>query len=101
MEKLNVKELREKLLNKKMSFLLLDDIMHTNGYYSAIYGKMSTGMPKYIKDKLIIIYCAVGTGLAEVVISFEITIDNEPDQLEECFFLRVLDIEKFKEFLKK
>ena len=89
--KKNVKELREKLLNKKMSFLLLDNIMSTNGYYSLF----NAGVISYIKEDKNVVYTAVDTKKAEVQIFFEITTDNEPDEIEEIFYLKVTDIQEF------
>lgn len=97
----NAKQLREMLLGKEMSFLLLDDIISSNGYYSAIYDRISPGIPKYVKDKLFVVYDSLGKNSNMIAISFDITIDNEPDQPEECFCLKILDIQGFDRFVKK
>lgn len=89
--KKNINELREMLINKKMSFLLLDNIMSTNGYYSLL----NNGVTKYIKEELKAVYSVFGTGLAEVQIFFEITHNNAADEIEESFYLKVTDIKKY------
>ena len=99
--RMSAKKLREMLLGKEMSFLLLDDIISSNGYYSAIYDRISPGIPKYVKDKLFVVYDSLGKNSNMIVISFDITIDNEPDQPEECFCLKILDIQGFGRFVKK
>ena len=89
--KKNVNELREMLINKKMSFLLLDNIMSTNGYYSVF----NDGVISYIKQDKNVVYTAMDTNVAEVQIFFEITTDNEPQEIEEIFYLKVIDIQEF------
>ena len=71
--------------------MLLDSIMYHNGYYSLL----NNGVTKYIKEELKAVYSVFGTGLAEVQIFFEITHNNAADEIEESFYLKVTDIEKY------
>lgn len=91
MRKLNVNELKESLLNNEFSFIELDGFMNNNGYYSV----MGDGATANIKEDLNVVYTALDTNECEVKISFEITINNGEDEIEESFYLKVLDIEKF------
>ena len=93
--KKNINELREMLLNKEMSFTMLDHIMHKIcGYYS-LYEIYDDGIIKDIKDYLTAVYTAVDTNTAEVQIFFEITKDNAATETEENFRLRITDIQEF------
>ena len=92
--KKNINELREMLLNKKMSFMFLDNTMCNNGYYS-VFAIFDDGVTKDIKNYLTAVYTAVDTNTAEVQIFFEIIADNEPDEIEEIFYLKVTDIQEF------
>ena len=93
--KKNINELREMLLNKEMSFTMLDHIMHKIcGYYS-VFTICDDGVIKDIKDYLTAVYTAVDTNTAEVQIFFEITADSEPGENEENFRLKVTDIQEF------
>ena len=89
--KKNINELREMLLNKEMSFMLMDNIVSSYGYYTVF----DDGITKDIKNDLNVVYTAVDTCEPEVKISFEIIIDNGPDEVEEAFYLKVTDIQKF------
>ena len=92
--KKNINELREMLLNKKMSFMFLDNTMCNNGYYS-VFAIYDDGITKDIKNYLTAVYTAMDTNTAEVQIFFEITADNEPSEAEESFYLKVTDIQEF------
>ena len=92
--KKNINELREMLLNKEMSFTILDNIMHNSGYYS-VFTIYDDGVIKDIKDYLTAVYTAVDTNTAEVQIFFEITKDNAAGENEENFRLRITDIQEF------
>jgi hypothetical protein len=91
MKKLNVNELKESLLNKEFSFIELDNFMSKNGYYSVL----DDGVTSNIKQDLNVIYTALDTQECEVKIIFEITENNGEDEVEESFFLKVLDVEEF------
>ena len=93
--KKNINELRDILLNKEISFTMLDSIMcKIAGYYPlrAIY---DDGIIKDIKDYLTVVYTAVDTNTAEIQLFFEITKDNAVDETEENFRLRITDIQEF------
>ena len=93
--KKNINELRDILLNKEMSFTMLDSIMcKIAGYYPlrAIY---DDGIIKDIKDYLTVVYTAVDTNTAEIQLFFEITKNNEAGETEENFRLRITDIQEF------
>jgi hypothetical protein len=91
MKKLNVNELKESLLNKEFSFIELDNFMSQNGYYTV----MDDGVTSNIKEDLNVVYTALDTQECEVQVSFEITINNGEDEIEESFYLNVLNIEEF------
>ena len=67
--KKNVNELRDILLNKEMSFTMLDNIMHNSGYYS-VFAIYDDGITKDIKDYLTAIYTAVDSNTAEIQLFF-------------------------------
>ena len=93
--KKNVNELRDILLNKEMSFTMLDSIMcKICGYYS-VFAIYDDGITKDIKDYLTAVYTAVDTNTAEIQLFFEITKDNAASETEENFRLRITDIQEF------
>ena len=93
--KKNINELRDILLNKEMSFTMLDSIMcKICGYYS-LYEIYDDGIIKDIKDYLPAVYTAVDTNTAEIQLFFEITKDNAANETEENFRLRITDIQEF------
>lgn len=91
MRKLNVNELKESLVNNEFSFMELDGFMNKNGYYSV----MDDGIAANIKEDLNVVYTALDTNECEIKISFEITINNGEDEVEESFYLKILDVEEF------
>ena len=91
MKKLTIDQLKDMLLNEEMSFTFLDNTMYNNGYYTVF----NDGVTKDIKNDLNVVYTAMDTCEAEVQIFFEIIIDNEPDEVEESFYLKVIDIQEF------
>ena len=91
MKKLTIDQLKDMLLNEEMIFTFLDNTMYNNGYYTVF----NDGVTKDIKNDLNVVYTAMDTCEAEVQIFFEIIIDNEPDEVEESFYLKVIDIQEF------
>lgn len=91
MKKLAVKEINQEMKNEIMSFVDLDDFMVANGYYSVF----DDGATEQIKQDKNAVYTAVDTCEAEVQIFFEILIDNEEDEAEESFILKVTDVTNF------
>lgn len=89
--KLNVNELKNELLNCEMSFVELDNFMMDNGYYSIF----DDNVTEQVKSSRSVVYTATDTNEAEIVISFDITIDNAEDEAETAFELKVTDIEEF------
>ena len=89
--KLNVNELKNELLNCEMSFVDLDNFMMDNGYYSIF----DDNITEQVKSSRSVVYTATDTNEAEIVISFDITIDNAEDEAETAFELKVTDIEEF------
>lgn len=91
MNKKSIVELREELLNEEMSFMELDNKMMNSGYYSVF----DDGVTSDVKADKNVVYTATDTNSCEVIINFEITIDNEEDEAEEAFYLKVLSVEEF------
>lgn len=91
MKKLNVKELNNELKGSEYSFEELDNFMMENGYYSIF----NDGATSNIKDDKNVIYTAKDTNECEVKINFEITANNSEDEIEEAFYLKVINIKKF------
>ena len=89
MSKEIIKKLKKELLNKEFSFLELDNYMSENGYYSVF----DDGVTENIKSDLNVAYTSKVTNEAEILISFEITIDNGEDEGIEAFYLKVIDID--------
>lgn len=81
-------ELRKELVNKEINFLDLDEIMIERGYDSVfdIWNMKKDKTVTYTK----------GDDTCRVVIYFEITTDNEPNEIEENFELKVLKFEELK-----
>lgn len=74
-----------------MSFVDLDNFMMDNGYYSIF----DDNVTEQVKSSRSVVYTATDTNEAEIVISFDITIDNAEDEAETAFELKVTDIEEF------
>ena len=91
MKKLNVKELNKELKGNEYSFEELDSFMIKSGYYSVF----DDGVTNNIKEDKNVVYTATDTNECEVKIRFEITVNNGEDEIEEAFYLKVIDIEEF------
>lgn len=91
MKKLTVSELRRDLLNEEMNFTKLDNSMMRNGYHSVF----NDGATLDIKECKNVIYTATDSGECEIKIDFEITIDNEENEIKENFYLKVTAVEDF------
>lgn len=96
MKKMNVQELKKKLLNKEISFEDLCNMMNENGYYQILDDCYDN--PQLIidikKDNKVV-FTATDTDCAEIKVLFDIAIDNGPDEAKEAFILKVTDIQKF------
>ncbi|MBZ9693376.1 hypothetical protein [Clostridium sp. M14] len=91
MKKLMVNELKEMLENKEMDFLELDNKMVQSGYHSVF----DDGATADIKEDKNVVYTAIDTNECEIIINFEITIDNGEDEVDESFELKVISVEEF------
>nr|DAV52819.1 MAG TPA: hypothetical protein [Caudoviricetes sp.] len=80
-------EIKKALVNKEMYFTELDSYMVENGYYSVL----DDGATDDIKADKCVYYTACDTDVAEIRISFEITIDGE-DEDSAAFILKVADV---------
>lgn len=86
-----LENLRKELIGKEISFVELDNKMMENNFYSVF----DNGATIDIKDSKNVVYTNKETNEAEIQIFFNITIDNEPDEVEENFYLEVTSIEEF------
>lgn len=86
-----LEKIKKELLSEEMSFIELDNKMMDFGYYSVF----DDGATNDIKDCGNVVYTSTETNEVEIIINFEITIDNEPDEAEENFYLQVTEIENF------
>ena len=91
MKKELFEELKSELLNKEISFAELDNYMMSKGFYS-VFDDDVTGNIKADKN---VVYTNTESNEAEIQIHFTITIDNEEDECEEAFILKVNQIEEF------
>ena len=91
MNKLNAKELNKELKGNEYSFEELDNFMMENGYYSVF----DDGVTNDIKEDKNVVYTATDTNECEVKINFEITVNNGEDEIEEAFYLKVINVEEF------
>lgn len=85
--KLTIDELKSELLGNEYSFMELDNYMMGNGYYS-VFDEDTLA----IKESGSIAYTATDSNEAEIEIFFEITIDNDEDEIDEAFYLKVTNI---------
>lgn len=86
-----IEELNEKLKGKEFSFTELDNIMMTAGFYTVF----ESGATDNIKQDLSVVYTGTESNECDVIIYFEITIDNEEDEVAENFYLIVSSVEPF------
>lgn len=91
MKKLTIEQLKEGLLNAEISFMCLDNFMSNHGYYSVF----DDGAIAEIKEDKNVVYTGVDSGECEIIISFEIEINNSHDETEFAFDIKVTGVEKF------
>lgn len=91
MIKLNSNELREQLVGQEMSLMMLDDFMSSNGYYTVF----NDGATRNIKSDLCVVFTALDTNECEIIVHFEIILENGEDEIEESFILKVTSVEEF------
>ena len=85
----NLEMLKAELTGREMSFTELDNRMMNSGYYSVF----DDGATLDIKHDLSVVYTSIESNEAEVIINFEITIDNSKDEAEEAFYLKVVNVD--------
>jgi hypothetical protein len=83
-----MKNLNE-LVGKEMSFTELDNTMMENGFYSVF----DDGVTNDVKFNKNVVYTNEVTNEAEIIVNFEITVDNSEDETEENFELKVTSID--------
>lgn len=91
MSKLNVQQLKEILVNKEMSYIELDNEIMNSGYYS----NFDDGTVEDVKENLNTVYTAKDTCECEIQIDFIITINNDTEESEEYFYLKVIDVTEY------
>ena len=84
-----LEKLKKELLEKEINLQELDAYMIKNGFYSLL----DDGITKEIKHDKNVIYTGIKSGECEVLIKFEIIINNAEDESEDNFILQVTGIE--------
>lgn len=88
MKELNTSE----LLNKEMWFRPLDEFMVEQGYYSVLG---DDDVISDIKQNKSVVYTDTMSDECKVKIDFDIVINNEVDETEEVFILKITKIETY------
>lgn len=81
--------LRKELLGQEMNFIELDNYMMSEGFYSVF----DDGATDNIKECENVAYMSKESGEWEVLISFKIIKDNEDDEPEENFVMKITEVE--------
>lgn len=84
-----LEKLKKELLGKEINFQELDAYMIKNSFYSLL----DDGITKEIKHDKNVTYTGIKSGECEVLIKFEIIINNAEDESEDNFILQVTGIE--------
>lgn len=84
-----LEKLKKELLGKEINFQELDAYMIKNGFYSVLDDEITDE----IKHDKNVTYTGIENGECEVLIKFEIIIDNGEDESEDNFILQVTGIE--------
>ena len=84
-----LEKLKKELLGKEINFQELDAYMIKNSFYSVLDDEITDE----IKHDKNVIYTGIESGECEVLIKFEIIIDNGEDESEDNFILQVTRIE--------
>lgn len=87
---MGIRILRNELLGKEMSFKDLDNRMMLNSFYSVF----DDGVTKEIKQDKTVVYTSTVDNRADIIITFDITIDNAEDEAIEAFILKIKEIEE-------
>lgn len=86
-----IEMLNKELVNNEMEVEELDNMMVENGYYSIL----DDGVIEDIKRDKKVVYTGVNSGECEVVVNFEIAIDNGEDEVIDAFVMKVISVEEF------
>ncbi len=84
-----LENLRKELLGQEMDFVELDNYMMSEGFYSVF----DDGATDNIKECENVAYMSKESGEWEVLISFKIIKDNEDDEPEENFVMKITEVE--------
>ena len=84
-----LEKLKKELLGKEINFQELDAYMIKNSFYSVLDDEITDE----IKHDKNVTYTGIENGECEVLIKFEIIINNEEDESEDNFILQVTGIE--------
>lgn len=86
-----IMELKEDLVNEELSFSDLDSKMVESGFYS-VFGD---GIATDVKFSKSVVYTLEDDIDQSVLLQLEITANNEDGEIEESFYLKVLDVEEY------
>lgn len=84
-----LENLRKELLGQEMNFIELDSYMMSEGFYSVF----DDGATDNIKECENVAYKNKENEEFEMLISFEIVNDNEADEAEENFVMKITEVE--------
>ena len=84
-----LENLRKELLGQEMDFVELDNYMMSEGFYTVF----DDGATDNIKECENVAYMSKESGEWEVLISFKIIKDNEDDEPEENFVMKITEVE--------
>ena len=84
-----LENLRKESLGQEMDFVELDNYMMSEGFYSVF----DDGATDNIKECENVAYMSKESGEWEVLISFKIIKDNEDDEPEENFVMKITEVE--------
>lgn len=84
-----LENLRNELLGQEMDFVELDNYMMSEGFYTVF----DDGATDNIKECENVAYMSKESGEWEVLISFKIIKDNEDDEPEENFVMKITEVE--------
>lgn len=84
-----LENLRNELLGTEIDFVELDNYMMSEGFYTVF----DDGATDNIKECENVAYMSKESGEWEVLISFKIIKDNEDDEPEENFVMKITEVE--------
>lgn len=86
-----IEMLKNELENEELNFAELDNVMLKHRFYSV----MDDGITEEVKEDKKVVYVDIDSGMCEVIIDFEITINNGEYEGPEDFYLKVTSVENF------